>query len=97
MVDLGPEGPTGKEVQLALETSGIITNKNTVPRETRKPFVTSGIRLGTPAVTTRGMKETEMKRIGELIVEVTNNLDSEKAYKEVKKEVLDITSKFPIP
>ena len=97
LVDLGPEGPTGKEVQLALETSGIITNKNTVPRETRKPFVTSGIRLGTPAVTTRGMKETEMKRIGELIVEVTNNLDSEKAYKEVKKEVLDITSKFPIP
>ncbi len=97
LVDLGPEGPTGKVVQLALETSGIISNKNTVPRETRKPFVTSGIRLGTPAVTTRGMKETEMKRIGELIEKVINNLDNENVYQEVKKEVLTITSKFPIP
>src|SRR3990170_1513787 len=67
LIDLGPYGLTGKEVSLALETCGIVSNKNTVPRETRKPFVTSGIRLGTPAATTRGMKEKEMEVIGTLI------------------------------
>jgi glycine hydroxymethyltransferase len=97
LVDFGPEGPTGKEVQIALEKSGIILNKNTVPRETRKPFVTSGIRLGTPAATTRGMRESEMKKIGELIVEVINNLENEKIYKKVLKEAKSITSKFPVP
>lgn len=97
LVDFGSEGPTGKEVQLALEKSGIIINKNTVPRERRKPFITSGIRLGTPAVTTLGMKESEMKKIGEFIVEVVNNLGDEKIYKKVRKEAKTLTSKFPVP
>ena len=96
LIDLGPYGLTGKEVSLALETCGIVSNKNTVPRETRKPFVTSGIRLGTPAVTTRGMKEKEMKKIGELITRVVNNLGDEKVYKEVLKEVRSLTKKFPV-
>ena len=97
LVDLGTKGPTGKEVSLALEECGIITNKNTVPSETRKPFVTSGVRLGTPAVTTRGMKEEEMKIIAGLIVIVVNNLDDKKVYKEIKKEVVSLTTKFPVP
>ena len=97
LVDLGSDGPTGKEVQEALEQAGIILNKNTVPGETRKPFVTSGLRLGTPAVTTRGMKEPEMVKIGQFIVKVVCNLGSDKIYKEIKKEALTLTSKFPVP
>ena len=97
LIDLGPYGLTGKEVSLALETCGIVSNKNTVPRETRKPFVTSGIRLGTPAATTRGMKEKEMEVIGTLIAKVVNNLGNEKVYKEVLKEVRSLTKKFPVP
>jgi len=61
---------TGKEGEAALEHVGITVNKNTVPFETRSPFITSGIRIGTPAVTTRGMKEKEMERIGNLIADV---------------------------
>ncbi len=97
LVDFGADGPTGKDVQIALEKSGIIVNKNTVPRETRKPFVTSGIRLGTPAVTTRGMKEKEMKEIGRFILEVVKGLGDEKVYKKALKEARTLTKKFPLP
>ncbi len=96
LVDLGPDGPTGKEVQEALSEAGIVVNKNTVPRETRKPFITSGFRLGTPAVTTRVMKEKEMKKIGDLIVEVIANLGNEKVYRKVLKESRSLTAKFPV-
>ena len=97
LVDFGESGPTGKEVQEALNKVGIIVNKNTVPRETRKPFVTSGIRLGTPAVTTREMKERQMLQIGNLISKVIENLGDEKTYRRIAREVKDITNKFPIP
>jgi len=97
LVDFGEAGPTGKEVQEALNLCGIIVNKNTVPRETRKPFVTSGIRLGTPAVTTRGMKERQMRQIGLLIAKVIKNLGYEKVYKEVTQNVKNLTAKFPVP
>ncbi|OGY23650.1 MAG: hypothetical protein A2Y57_04060 [Candidatus Woykebacteria bacterium RBG_13_40_7b] len=97
LVDFGENGPTGKEVQEALNHSSIIVNKNTVPRETRKPFITSGIRLGTPAATTRGMKEKEMVQIGHLISKVIENLGNEKAYKKISYEVKNLTSKFPVP
>ena len=97
LIDLGSNGPTGKEVSLALEKCGLITNKNTVPNETRKPFVTSGVRIGTPAVTTRGMKETEMKKIGSLILRVVGDFESEKIYAEVQREARLLTAKFPIP
>lgn len=97
LIDLGKDGPSGKEVQDELESAGIILNKNTVPRETRKPFVTSGLRMGTPAVTTRGMKEKEMKKIGELILKIVNNLGDIKVNSEVKKEVRLFTEKFLVP
>ena len=97
LIDLGSNGPTGKEVSLVLEKCGLITNKNTVPNETRKPFVTSGVRIGTPAVTTRGMKEEEMILIGNLIIKIVNNPEDEKMYLEVRKEVRALTVKFPIP
>lgn len=97
LIDFGEKGPTGKEVQDSLNNSGIIVNRNTVPRETRKPFVTSGIRLGTPAVTTRGMKEKEMKSIGEMLGRVIKNLGNHKIEKEIGTRVLDLTVKFPTP
>ena len=97
LIDLGSNGPTGKEVSLVLEKCGLITNKNTVPNETRKPFVTSGVRIGTPAVTTRGMKEKEMKKIGSLILRVVGDFESEKIYAEVQREARLLTAKFPIP
>src|SRR3990167_6816697 len=96
LIDFGEKGPTGKEVQDSLNNSGIIVNRNTVPRETRKPFVTSGIRLGTPAVTTRGMKEKEMKSIGEMLGRVIKNLGNHKIETEIETRVLDLTVKFPV-
>jgi len=77
LVDLNEKGVTGKAAEKALEAAGITVNKNTIPKETRSPFVTSGIRIGTPAVTTRGMKEDEMKIIAELINEVISNIKDE--------------------
>ncbi|OGY26940.1 MAG: serine hydroxymethyltransferase [Candidatus Woykebacteria bacterium RBG_16_43_9] len=97
LVDLGEKGPSGKEVQLALENVGIIVNKNTVPCETRKPFVASGIRLGTPAVTTRGMREKEMEKIGSWIGFVVKNLVDERKTLSIAKEIKSLTSKFPVP
>src|SRR5437764_10805452 len=74
LVDLGPRGITGKDAQEALDRAFITVNKNTIPFETKSPMVTSGIRLGTPAVTTRGMKEPDMARIAELVDRVLANL-----------------------
>ncbi len=79
LVDVGARGLTGKECQIALDEAGITVNKNTIPFETRSPFQASGIRLGTPAVTTRGMKEPEMAAIADMISEVLldiKNLDT---------------------
>ncbi len=87
---------TGKVVEEALERAGITVNKNTVPFDPQKPFITSGIRMGTPALTTRGMKEVEMKKIASLIHEVISNLGNEEVYAEVKKEVLELCERFPL-
>lgn len=97
LIDLGENGPTGKLVQDALDDCSIVVNRNTVPRETRKPFVASGIRLGTPAVTSRGMKELEMEKIGILVSKIIKNPEDEKIKKEVKDEVLQVVSDFPTP
>ncbi|MCL5411982.1 MAG: serine hydroxymethyltransferase [Patescibacteria group bacterium] len=97
LIDLGENGPTGKEVEAALDEVQITVNKNMVPRETRSPFITSGIRLGTPAITTRGMKEAEMRDIGPIIASVIKNLSNEKVYQEAKEKVTSITSRFPVP
>lgn len=97
LVDFGEGGPTGKEVQDVLAKASIIVNRNTVPRETRKPFITSGIRLGTPAITTRGMKEDQAKQIGVLIGDIVSKIEDENLINKTVEEVLSLTKKFPTP
>lgn len=97
LIDLGTKGASGKDIQNALYEAGISTNKNTVPKETRSPFVTSGIRVGTPAVTTRGMKEPQMRLIGSFIAQIIKDPENETLRKEIKKEALQLTKRFPIP
>ncbi len=87
---------TGKVVEEALEKAGITVNKNTVPFDPQKPFITSGIRMGTPALTTRGMKETEMETIATLIDKVISNLGDEKVYSGVKERVMELCQRFPL-
>jgi glycine hydroxymethyltransferase len=96
LVDLRNKGVTGKDAEVALEQSGITVNKNAVPFDDKSPLVTSGIRIGTPAVTTRGMKEKEMEMIGELIDQVIRNVGNEKMYGEVKESVKHLCEKFPL-
>ncbi len=96
LVDLSPKGLTGKEVEKALDRAGITVNKNTIPFDPNPPLVTSGIRIGTPAVTTRGMKEDEMKVIAKLIAEVVNNINDESTIEKVKKKVRELVSEFPL-
>ncbi len=87
---------TGKVVEEALEKAGITVNKNTVPFDPQKPFITSGIRIGTPALTTRGMKEPEMKKVASFINEVISNIGNEEVYQKVRKQVLELCQKFPL-
>ena len=86
----------GKELQTALDEAGITVNKNTIPYEPGSPFHPSGIRLGTPAVTTRGFKESEMKVVGENIAKVINNHTDKKIIKDVKKDILELCKRFPL-
>ncbi len=95
LVDLTKANRTGKEVEKMLDQAHITVNKNTIPFETRSPFVTSGIRIGTPAVTTRGMKEAEMKTIGRLIATVAGP-DGENSLDSVREEVLALCKQFPL-
>jgi len=90
------KGLTGKEIEKALEQAGITVNKNTVPFDPQKPFITSGIRIGTPAVTTRGMKEPEMKRIAKFIHRVISSLSNEAVYRVVGEEVHELCLEFPL-
>jgi len=102
LVDLNPANVTGKAAEKALEKCGITVNKNTIPKETRSPFVASGIRIGTPAVTTRGMKEAEMEQIASLIQRVLANVTDEKGnvkdsvQAEVVMEVKKLCERFPL-
>jgi glycine hydroxymethyltransferase len=98
LVDLRKKGEslTGKLAETALDKAGITVNKNTVPNETRSPFVTSGLRLGTPAVTTRGMKEKDMKRIAGLIDRVLRAPEDEAVLDAVRKEVRELAAEFPL-
>ena len=90
------KGITGKVAEKALGDVDITVNKNTIPFDTNKPFIASGIRLGTPALTTRGMKEPEMKLIGEMIASVMHEPESEGVKSRVRKNVADVTAKFPM-
>ncbi|MDD2684240.1 MAG: serine hydroxymethyltransferase, partial [Candidatus Cloacimonetes bacterium] len=99
LIDLGPEekgGPSGKKMEEALDLAGITANKNTVPFDTRSPFVASGIRLGTPSVTTRGMGIPEMKTIASLIAKVRDNFENEEELGRIKAEVRELTKRFPL-
>ncbi len=87
---------TGKDAEEALGKANITTNKNTVPHETRSPFVTSGLRLGTPASTTRGFKEAEMRLLAEWIQRVLENIGDERVLHQVQKEVLQLCQRFPV-
>ena len=97
LVDVGAKGITGKDSQIALDEAGITTNKNTIPFETRSPFQASGVRLGTPAVTTRGMKEAEMAAIADMISEVLMDIKNVDAAHHVRNRVRELTAKFPLP
>jgi glycine hydroxymethyltransferase len=97
LVDVGARGLTGKQCQLALDEAGITTNKNTIPFETRSPFEGSGVRLGTPAVTTRGMKETEMAAIADMISEVLLDIATPATAHKVRDRVRALTARFPLP
>jgi len=92
----GGKGITGKVAEKALDEVHLTVNKNTIPFDTNSPFVASGIRLGTPALTTRGMKEAEMKQIGKLIASIIHEPESEGVKAQVKKDVAELTAKFPL-
>ncbi|WP_413556997.1 serine hydroxymethyltransferase [Bdellovibrio sp. HCB209] len=96
LIDLSDREITGKVAEIALDEAGITVNKNTVPNEKRSPFVTSGIRIGTPALTTRGMGTSEMKKIGQWIAQVLNNADNTDLKNKVHNEVKEMCKHFPI-
>jgi glycine hydroxymethyltransferase len=97
LVDLRPKDLNGKEAQEVLDRAGITVNKNAIPFDTSSPFKPGGIRVGTPAVTTRGMKEEEMLEIADLVAEALNNRSDGGAIENVRKKVIDLTSRFPLP
>ena len=97
LVDLTPAGITGKDADAALEKVGIIANKNAIPFDPKPPRVTSGIRVGTPAITSRGFDEAAVKTVSRLLVEVLNSINDEKVLNRVSQEVKELTSKFPVP
>lgn len=96
LVDLRPLGVNGKDAQITLEKAGITVNKNTIPYDPEKPMISSGIRIGTPAVTTRKMKETQMEKIAGYIIKVLKNINNEIVISDVKKEVLNLCKQFPV-
>ena len=97
LVDLNPFDLSGKDAATALDKACITVNKNAVPFDTRSPFVTSGIRVGTPAITTRGMKLPEMDIVAELMLTVLKNWSDGKVVAEVREKVLALTDRFPVP
>ncbi len=96
LVDLTNKDITGKEAEAALDKAGITVNKNTIPFETRSPFVTSGIRLGTPAITTRGIKPEHIPQIVNWIVAALESKDNETRLEQIKKEVERFALQFPL-
>ena len=96
LLDLTAQGITGLDAETALGKAGITVNKNTIPNETKSPFITSGLRIGTPAVTSRGMKETEMRMIGAWIATIVKDVKNETAIRDVRAKVEAMAGKFPI-
>jgi glycine hydroxymethyltransferase len=96
LIDLSNKGVTGKVAEKTLEQAGITVNKNMVPFDKRSPFITSGIRVGSPAITTRGMGKNEMVKIVDLIDKIITNIEDESMIKKVKTEVQSLCSSFPL-
>lgn len=96
LMDLTRLGITGLEAEQSLGRAGIVVNKNSIPFDKRGPKVTSGLRIGTPALTTRGMKEEEMRAVAGLFKKVLDHPDSDKVCKEVRREALELCQRFPI-
>jgi glycine hydroxymethyltransferase len=97
LIDLTPQGVTGAKAQAALERAGITANKNAIPYDTQPPTKTSGIRLGTPALTTRGMGEGEMRQVANWIVQVLGHIDDEALQGRIAEEVRQMCERFPVP
>ena len=96
LLDVRPQKLTGRKAQLELDEVGLTTNKNAIPYDTEKPWVTSGIRIGTPATTTRGFAEPEMLEVADLIAKTLTNVGSPQAYAEVRRAVADLCDRFPV-
>ncbi|MDG2366378.1 MAG: serine hydroxymethyltransferase, partial [Candidatus Marinimicrobia bacterium] len=96
LIDLSNKNVTGKVAEQSLEKAGITVNKNMVPFDKRSPFVTSGVRIGSPAITTRGMKQDEMVKIIDFIDEIITNIENESVIDKVKTEVQSLCSSFPL-
>ena len=97
LVDVTPLGITGQQAERALESVGIIANKNAIPYDTKPPRVTSGLRLGSPAVTSRGFGEEEMKQVAGLLIKVLTYIDDDELHLKVAADVKNLTSRFPVP
>ena len=97
LVDLAQTGITGRQAEEALGAAGIVVNRNTIPFDQQPPRITGGIRLGTPAVTTRGFGKEEIKQISAMIIKILADIDNPKTQKEVREEVSQICSRFPVP
>ena len=96
LVDLTPMNLTGNVAEEALERAGVTCNKNAIPFDPKPPAVTSGVRLGTPALTTRGMKEAEMKTIGNWMADILSDVDNEDLTASIRKDVRELCAKFPM-
>jgi len=96
LIDVLPLGLTGKDAAKRLEEAGIVANKNLIPFDTKSAFLASGIRFGTPAVTTRGMREEEMQQLADLIADVLHNMDDEEALNKTRAAVTDLCRRFPL-
>jgi len=97
LVDLSPLGVTGKDAATLLDHAGITVNKNGIPFDKKSPFVTSGIRLGTPAMTTRGMKEPQMEQIAKWIAQILTSPEDEALQKKIRQDVISLTQNYPVP
>jgi glycine hydroxymethyltransferase len=97
IADLSPQGISGKDAEQALWSAGISANRNTIPFDPKPPVVTSGIRMGTPAVTTRGFGTEEMKRIAFFVTKVLSSSGDKRVQKQVRQEVREMCQQFPIP
>jgi glycine hydroxymethyltransferase len=97
LVDVTPIGITGQQAERALESVGIIANKNAIPFDPQPPRVTSGLRLGTPAITSRGMAEPEVNQLAAMLIEVLADIEDKKAHAKVSAQVKELTARFAVP